>query len=132
MFKCSDAQLDCEREDASKAPICIDPQSVQVDPSAFDDNYDPYLEHDERFDFCSSPISNIACQYICRGRGVTTPAEAPTRGIWAPDPNNPNAEVYESNVVLRIHGNCAEGELPKDVVPWPPVVLQQQETCSGQ
>jgi hypothetical protein len=120
-FTCKEAgALNCAAEPAKSAPICQPNSTVVVNATEYDPNYDPYLEFDPRFAYCGSTTSNLACQYICRGHGVITQANAPQDGIWKERAGDITSEKYESNLIKYIQGNCktdlTDGESEKNQV----------------
>lgn len=128
-FNCDTAQLSCPADaDTSDTPEGRECRpSVPAEPAQFDPKYDPFLEFDPRFSFCSGPDTNRNCRYICRGRGILTADEAPREGIWAKDYIDAQGPV-ENNFALQVHGNCDNTQTEKQQIPWPPK-NQELERC---
>lgn len=130
-FNCKEAlPLDCSKDPAFNAPVCNPEGSVIPSITGYDPNYDPFVEFDPRFAYCGTTGSNLSCQYLCRGEGITLPADAPTQGIWSPSAFGLDSEEYESNHIKYVQGNCKQTEEEQIKVDWPPK-NRQKETCIG-
>jgi hypothetical protein len=138
-FTCKESlPLDCSKDPAFNAPVCNPKGSITPSATGYDPSYDPFVEFDPRFAYCGTPDSNLSCQYICRGAGVTLKSQAPDYGMWKNVPGNLDSEQYESNTIKYMQGNCKKSDIvgeeedKANPVDWPPTKIITTEKCNGQ